>query len=136
MHIVAIRYPRKSGEVFNLKHYLEVHTPAGISLFRKVNGFLPTRVFLQHSSLGLDGAADSSDSYATSWLCFDSPEQVEGFRRVFADAAASRWLIDDMPNYAPIAPTFLVGEMIEVQEIAKLADVGDRQLDELHRTTG
>lgn len=136
MYIVGIRYPRKSGQRFNLKHYLEVHIPAGMSLFRKLNGFLPQRVFVQHSSCGLDGAEDSSDSYATSWLCFDSREQAEGFSRVFADATASQLLIDDMPNYAPLTPTFLLGDMIEMRDIAKLADAGDRQLHELHRTAG
>ena len=42
-----------------------------------------------------------------------------------------------MYNYASVAPTFLVGELIEVEDIAQLADVGNQQLMKtLSRTTG
>lgn len=125
MHVVSIRYPRKAAEPFNLEHYLKVHVAMGLNLFRELNGFLPRRVFLQHSSCGLDGNPGSSDSYATSWLCFDTREQAEGFAKVFRDPQASQVLINDMPNYAPLAPTFLLGELIEIEDVVAVARTGN-----------
>jgi len=133
MYVVSIRYPKQPGGVFNLEHYLNVHVPTGMSLFRAINGFLPKRVLLQHSSCGLDGNAESADSYATSWLCFETREQAAGFSKVFRDPDASRVLIDDMPNYAPASPTFLVGEMIEIEDLIASARRGDLRACKRHR---
>jgi len=130
MHIICIRHPTVGGKSFNLAYYLSVHLPMGLSRFRAINGTLPQRVIVQHSTRGLDGKAESADSYATSWLCFETQNQADGFVKLFQDAAASRALIDDMPNYAPTAPTFLMAEMIEMEDIAALAGAGDLKAHE------
>lgn len=117
MYVVSIRYPRQSGQEFNLEHWRAVHMPKGIGTYHRTNGFMPKRVMIQHSVFGMSGEPESTDSYATVWLLFDRREGLEGFMRLHNDKVKSADLERDFDNYAPAAPHIALGELEEFNDL-------------------
>ena len=117
MYAVSIRYPRDAGKEFNFEHWAEVHMPLGIATFKQTNGFAPVKVMVQHNTFGMTGDAESSDSYITVWLVFESNEGLKGFMTLHNDRVSSADLTDDFDNYAPLPPALVLGELTVFEDI-------------------
>lgn len=117
MYAVSIRYPRKAGEIFDFRHWAEVHMPLGIATFERVNSITPVRVMVQHETFGMDGAAATADSYATVWLVFETRAGLDGFRRLHNDAKKSAPVDRDVSNYAPVPPSIVLGELTVFEDM-------------------
>ena len=117
MYVVSIRYPRAPGQEFNLQHWRDVHMPKGVGTYNQTNGFAPKRVMIQHSVFGMNGQPESTDSYATVWLLFDTRAGLEGFMRLHNDPEESAELEQDFDNYAPVPPHIALGEFEVFEDI-------------------
>lgn len=128
MYAVSIRYPRKAGEEFNFNHWADVHMPLGIATFRKTNGIWPRQVMVQHATFGMDGKPESTDSYATIWLLFDTRAGLDGFMKLHNNPVASAELSNDFGNYAPLPPHIALGEVTVFDDMATVLKRGESLL--------
>ena len=117
MYAVSIRYPREDGKQFNFEHWAEVHMPLGIATFKQTNGFAPVKVMVQHNTFGMTGDAESSDSYITVWLVFESDDGLQGFMKLHNDRVSSAELTEDFDNYAPLPPALVLGELTVFEDM-------------------
>ncbi len=117
MYAVSIRYPREVGKEFNFEHWAEIHMPLGIATFKQTNGFAPVKVMVQHNTFGMTGEAESSDSYITVWLVFESNDGLQGFMKLHNDRVSSAELTEDFDNYAPLPPALVLGELTVFEDM-------------------
>jgi uncharacterized protein (TIGR02118 family) len=112
MYTVKIFYPKKPGSSFefNLRHYLEVHVPLGLRLFRQHMGFSPARVECDVNCSTLDGADGCYHVVAS--LYFETREEAEGFRRLFRIPEVGEQLSADWANFTEVAPEMIWGELV------------------------
>lgn len=130
MYVVSIRYPRKAGEEFNFEHWAEVHMPLGIATFKQTNGIYPSKVMVQHETFGMDGQTESSDSYVTVWLIFDTAAGLDGFRKLHNDNIASAELSEDFDNYTPLPPQITLGRLQTFDDMDIVLEKGNALLNE------
>ena len=85
---------------------------------------------IQHSVFGMSGEPESTDSYATVWLLFDSRKGLEGFMRLHNNAVESAELEQDFDNYAPVAPHICLGELEVFNDMDVILERAQELLDD------
>lgn len=124
MYAVSIRYPRRAGDSFDFDHWARVHMPLGVATFEAHNGIAPCEVRVQHATFGMDGTAESADSYITVWLLFETRAGLDGFMSLHNDAEASADLSQDFDNYAPSPPSIVLGEVAVFDDMTAVLEQG------------
>ena len=115
MYAVRIMYPRTEGSTFNLRHYLDVHTPLGLGLLKSIYGVSPVRVEVDAEPIPLGG--EPPPYHCGSHLYFAELSHVEAFKGLFAREDTAKQLADDFPYYTTNHPVISVHKLIEVDPV-------------------
>ncbi|MGH7908001.1 MAG: EthD family reductase [Candidatus Binataceae bacterium] len=118
MYCVKIMYPRRPGSsfVFNLKHWLDVHMPLGLGLFREQFGFSPLRVDCDVNCTG--SGDEQAKYYVVSSLYFNNKNEADCFSKLFAIPEIAAKLKADWPNYTELDPEVVFSEIIDVDPVS------------------
>ena len=112
MYVVRILYPRTEGSTFNLKHYLDVHTPLGLGLLRERTGVVPVRVEVD-AEPNVAGAPAGAFHCASS-LYFETEEDLAAFHSLSAMPDAAEQLAADFDEYTTNPPVISVAQVVGI----------------------
>ena len=115
MYAVRIMYPRTEGSTFNLRHYLDVHTPLGLGLLKSTYGISPVRVEVDAEPIPL--GPQPPPYHCASNLYFTDFAHVEAFKALFARADTAKQLADDFQYYTTNHPVISVSKVLEVDPV-------------------
>ena len=114
MYCIKVMYPKKPGSsvTFNLKHYLEVHVPLGLSLFRQHMGFSPVRTESDVNCSPLGGG--TAHYHVIASLYFRTRQEADGFTRLFGIPEVAARLKADWPNFTELDPEVIGSEVVDL----------------------
>lgn len=112
MYVVRILYPRTPGSTFNLRHYIDVHTPLGLGLLKSNYGVSPVRVEIDAEPIAL--SPDPPPYHCTSSLYFGQLSDVEAFKALSTRADTAKMLADDFHFYTTNRPVISVSKLLLV----------------------
>lgn len=115
MYVVRVLYPRTVESTFNLRHYLDVHTPLGLGLLKKIHGVSPVKVEVDVEALPL--GTDPAPFHCASHIYFEDLSDVEAFKALFAQQDVAQQLIDDFPNYTTNPPVISISEVRAIDPV-------------------
>ena len=115
MYAVRIMYPRTAGSTFNLRHYLDVHTPLGLGLLKSTYGVIPVRVEVDTEPIPL--GAQPPPYHCASNLYFAELSHVEAFKALFAREDTAKQLAEDFQYYTTNHPVISVAKVLEVDPV-------------------
>ncbi|HKR88592.1 MAG TPA: EthD family reductase [Phenylobacterium sp.] len=115
MYAIRIMYPRTKGSTFNLRHYLDVHTPLGLNLLKSTTGIEPARVEVDAEPIPL--GPEDPPYHCASNLYFAELSHVEAFKSLFAREDTAKQLADDFPNYTTNHPVISVFKVLEIDPV-------------------
>lgn len=115
MYVVRILYPRTEDSDFNLKHYIEVHSPLGLGLLKSECDVIPVRVEIDTGPLPLGD--NPPPFHCASHLYFSELAHVEAFKSLFAREDTAKLLSDDFELYTTNHPVISISELTNVDPI-------------------
>ena len=119
MYVVRIQYPRTEGSTFNLKHYLDVHTPLGLGLLKSTYDVEPVRVEVDAEPMQL--GPNPPLFHCASNLYFAELAHVEAFKGLFANEETARRLSADFDFYTSNHPVISISKIVEIDPVKHVA---------------
>jgi hypothetical protein len=116
-HVVAFCYPNAPGRGFDLRHFVEVHLPLGLSQTLKHLGLKPRKLVVYSPILNVGAAGAPLPYLAISSVFFDTRADADRFATLFSYEEAARLLSADFPNYTPGPPDVMLTEVHELDDV-------------------
>lgn len=119
-HIVAFCYPNAPDGEFDLRHFVDVHLPLGLSQTLKHLGLKPRKIVVYSPTANVGPPGKSLPYIAISSVFFDTLADAEKFATLFSYEEAARLLSADFANYTPGPPDVMLAQVHELTDIDAL----------------
>lgn len=119
-YMVAFCYPNRPGGAFDLKHFVDVHLPLGLSQTLKHLQLKPRKLVVYSPTWNVGAPGALLPYIAISSVFFDTRADAEKFSTLFAYEEAARLLSADFPNYTPGPPDVMMAEVHEFTDVDAL----------------